>query len=120
MKRTLVGSRTPEGDPRTSGCSELRVWIDGKRLDPRASQRVWNHSPDGFNAGYGGSGPAQLALAILLECGFEQEHAVALHQPFKWEFIAKKELAERDFSFEFDAEEWAAKRETEPHFEKKA
>jgi len=25
---------------------------------------LWNHSPDGFEWGYGGSGPAQLALAI--------------------------------------------------------
>jgi hypothetical protein len=32
-------------------------------LDPRHDIR--NHSPDGFEWGYGGSGPAQLALAIL-------------------------------------------------------
>lgn len=32
-------------------------------LDPRYDLR--NHSPDGFAWGYGGSGPAQLALAIL-------------------------------------------------------
>lgn len=28
---------------------------------------VRNHSPDGFNWGYGGSGPSQLALAILID-----------------------------------------------------
>ncbi|HVR09254.1 MAG TPA: DUF6166 domain-containing protein, partial [Thermoanaerobaculia bacterium] len=32
------------------------------RLDPRLDLR--NHSPTGFEWGYGGSGPAQLALAL--------------------------------------------------------
>lgn len=36
-------------------------------LGPKASQLVRNHSPDGFDWGYAGSGPAQLALAILLD-----------------------------------------------------
>ncbi|GAJ01677.1 unnamed protein product, partial [marine sediment metagenome] len=40
-----------------------KVWLNGKRLYPGKSQRVWNHSPDGFSWGYEGSGPAQLALA---------------------------------------------------------
>lgn len=44
-----------------------KVWLNGKPLDPARSQKIWNHSPDGFNWGYGGSGPAQLALSILLE-----------------------------------------------------
>src|SRR5262245_55620958 len=38
-----------------------------KPLSARRSQAVFNHSPDGFAWGYGGSGPAQLALAILLD-----------------------------------------------------
>lgn len=42
------------------------VTKDGQTLSPDKSQKVWNHSPDGFNWGYGGSGPAQLALALLL------------------------------------------------------
>jgi hypothetical protein len=41
--------------------------VKRERLDPRPSQRLWNHSPDGFEWGFGGSGPAQLALAILLD-----------------------------------------------------
>lgn len=39
-------------------------------LDPSVSLKVREHSPSGFSWGYGGSGPAQLALALLL-------HAVA-------------------------------------------
>lgn len=41
------------------------LWIDGVEIKPARSQRVSNHSPDGFNWGYTGSGPAQTALAIL-------------------------------------------------------
>lgn len=81
------------------------VWVDGKQLSPAASQRVWNHSPDGFNWGYGGSGPAQLALAILLEAGLDDERAVRLHQAFKWKFIAS--LAPR-FVLDIDVDAWAA------------
>ena len=38
---------------------------DEKKLDPRAD--LIEHSPDGFEWGYGGSGPAQLALAIIAD-----------------------------------------------------
>lgn len=37
----------------------------GALLSPRNDVR--NHSPDGFQWGYGGSGPAQLALALCLD-----------------------------------------------------
>lgn len=42
------------------------VFINEVKLDPAASQAIINHSPDGFAWGYGGSGPAQLSLALLL------------------------------------------------------
>ena len=42
------------------------VTVDGDPLDWRASLAVRSHSPTGPAWGYGGSGPAQLALAILL------------------------------------------------------
>jgi len=45
------------------------------------------HSPTGFEFGYGGSGPADLALNILL-LFTDEETAKNLHQTFKWEFIA--------------------------------
>ena len=71
-----------------------RVWLNGKELDPLDSQRVVNHSPDGFAWGYGGSGPAQLALAICLEI-YIRETALKLYQAFKWKYIAI--LPETDF-----------------------
>ena len=59
------------------------VLVDGQRLDAGPSQRVWNHSPDGFAWGYGGSGPAQLALALLIHAGVHPDAAIRLHQRFK-------------------------------------
>ena len=63
------------------------VTKDGQTLSPGKSQKAWNHSPDGFNWGYGGSGPAQLALALLLE-ETNKDTAVCYHQRFKWEVVA--------------------------------
>jgi hypothetical protein len=48
---------------------------------------LWNHSPAGFEWGYGGSGPAQLALALLADALQDDEKAVALHQSFKWAVV---------------------------------
>lgn len=63
------------------------VTVSGKQLFPAKSQKVINHSPDGFSWGYGGSGPSQLALAILLEFMPEKD-AVENYQKFKWNVIA--------------------------------
>lgn len=62
-------------------------YLDGKLLRPERSQKIRNHSPDGFNWGYGGSGPAQLALAILANY-MDDESAVWYYQQFKFTFIA--------------------------------
>ena len=63
------------------------VTVDGRRLNSRLD--LWNHSPSGFEWGYGGSGPAQLALAILADhCG-NDEQALNFYQRFKWAVIAE-------------------------------
>jgi hypothetical protein len=63
------------------------VTVNGRRLNPRLD--LWNHSPSGFEWGYGGSGPAQLALAILADhCG-NNERAFNLYQRFKWKVVAE-------------------------------
>ena len=49
--------------------------------------KVVHHSPVGWEWGYGGSGPADLALNILLHF-VPEEQAWALHQDFKWVFLA--------------------------------
>ena len=61
----------------------------GKRLNLQASLTVVNHSPTGFCWGYSGSGPAQLALAILLDhFNGDRERALSLYQDFKSKAIA--------------------------------
>lgn len=45
------------------------------------------HSPSGFEWGYGGSGPADLALNIL-HLFTDPQTAYRYHQDFKWKFIA--------------------------------
>ena len=63
------------------------VTVDGRPLDPRLDLR--NHSPAGFGWGYPGSGPAQLALAILADhLGGDGKSALELHQDFKFHTIA--------------------------------
>lgn len=59
-----------------------------RTLSPKPSQKIWNHSPDGFNWGYAGSGPAQLALALLYDVTNDKDTVVRLHQGFKREHVA--------------------------------
>lgn len=55
-------------------------------LVPRLDLR--NHSATGFSWGYAGSGPSQLALAILADVS-DDETAQRRYQAFKWTVIAK-------------------------------
>ena len=73
------GARTDEG---------CVVTVDGKPLNPRLD--LYNHSPTGFSWGFGGSGPAQLALAILADCLGDKE-ALKLYQSFKWQVVTQME-----------------------------
>ena len=69
---------------RTSG--ETQVLVDHEELPLRTD--LANHSPTGFEWGYGGSGPAQLALAILAY-DVNDEIALAHYEQFKTEVVAK-------------------------------
>src|SRR5947208_14323628 len=82
-----VGERTPEG-------CEVDVLDSthpsgGYPLAPRHDLR--NHSPDGFNWGYPGSGPAQLALALLADALGDDERAQRFYQDFKFKVIGRLE-----------------------------
>lgn len=72
------------------------IWLDGKALNPNRSLKAINHSPDGFNWSYGGSGPAQLAATIMLELTGKIDN----YQEFKWDVIAK--LLPSNFETEFE------------------
>lgn len=100
--------------------ADVRIWRDGISIAPCGASVPWTviwHSPDGWNFGYAGSGPADLALNILnafvpprvlsedeletdeefvegetdpVRCyqGVCSRFAARWHQDFKWEFIA--------------------------------
>lgn len=76
---------------------------DGHNVYTNVPHLVVHHSPSGYEWGYGGSGPADLALniceLILTRLGYYGERqecfeggcfslAFALHQKFKWKFVS--------------------------------
>lgn len=80
---------------------ELMVEVIGSDERSRPLHHVVYHSPDGFEAGYGGSGPADLALSILADALDERPTAEELrhgravclrhHQEYKREVVARLE-----------------------------
>lgn len=82
--RRLRNPVTDEADT----ASGVEVKRDKDILSPKPSQKIRNHSPDGFNWGYGGSGPAQLALALLLDATGDKKTAEKHYQRFKADYIS--------------------------------
>ncbi|GAI23246.1 unnamed protein product, partial [marine sediment metagenome] len=76
------------GFKHSGGMGHQLVTKDDDILSPIPSQKLYNHSPDGFSWGYGGSGPAQLALALLYDATGDKEISLRNHQQFKWTFVA--------------------------------
>jgi len=74
-----------------AGPSEVyRIDPDGTRTAIAWRLDLVNHSPSGLSWGYGGSGPAQCALAILADFLVNNDElAVRLHQDFKQRFVAR-------------------------------
>jgi len=67
--------------------------------DPEAGRlytlpHLARHSPDGFNCGYGGSGPADLAFSMLADA-VGMNAAQDLYQSFKWDVIATRRSYDR-------------------------
>lgn len=73
------------------------------RLDARLD--LMNHSPTGLSWGYNGSGPAQLALALIADATGDDALALRTYQRFKAEIIAYLDQAS---GWEMTAEEVAA------------
>ena len=63
------------------------VTVNGRPLEPRFD--LWYHSPTGFEWGYCGSGPAQLALALLANHLGNDQEAPEFYQRFKFAVIAR-------------------------------
>ena len=67
--------------------SEYALYVDGKKIPLAQSLKIREHSPTGFNWGYGGSGPSQTALAICL-LYLDAEQAQRAYQYFKQDLVS--------------------------------
>jgi hypothetical protein len=76
------------GERDRSGTCHVRIEGDGPTRPLPLRLDLFNHSPTGFEWGYGGSGPAQLALALLADA-INDETALRLHQQFKFAQVAQ-------------------------------
>ena len=101
--------KTYKGVPERTDQGGFKVFVDDRPLSPIPSQELANHSPDGFNWGYGGSGPAQLALAILLDATGDKELALRKYQNFKWDVIANLTMGAPFQLTEAEINEWLEK-----------
>ena len=93
----FVGRRSKTGTAKVYVERPNGIWASAvtETTNLPARQDLVNHSPDGLEWGYTGSGPAQLALAMLVyaltEVGYRDPEAAALahYQSFKFQVIAK-------------------------------
>lgn len=91
-------------DGRLFDCVRVLDGVTDRALPPRLD--LCHHSPTGFSWGYGGSGPAQLAFAILYDATGDEDLAHLWHHEFKWSFLAELPKHE-DFTIPLTAvQEW--------------
>ena len=105
----MLGEQSTSVSDRIQGEWETReVYVAGGRLNPSESLAVAGHSAHGFGWGDGGSGAAQLALALLLRAT-DRASAIAHYQAFKWDVIAR--LPRTDFTLALSTvRDWLASR----------
>ena len=77
----------PEYEALTGDREDIILWRTLEGEAHASVPHVARHSPTGIEWGYGGSGPADLALSVLLALT-DQQAAEALYQRFKHEVVA--------------------------------
>jgi hypothetical protein len=85
MAKVYHGTRTPDGCRVT--VHEVYIGAPGVPLDP--CNDIRNHSPCGFNWGYGGSGPAQLALALCVDATGSRRIEPRIYQAVKFRLVGR-------------------------------
>ena len=80
---TYRGLRTPDGR-----CNVVASGVSGREHPLPLRFDLRNHSPSGFEWGYNGSGPAQLALALLADACEDPATALRHCQEFKRDIVA--------------------------------
>ena len=95
------------GKHKIIGFAQSRVVLfDGKQINIAESQKIRNKS-EGFCWGYAGSGPSQLALAILIKALPKKLATVPwLYHAFKEDYLVPLS-SDQDFVIEVDFQDWA-------------
>ncbi|OZC01253.1 hypothetical protein BSZ36_18265 [Rubricoccus marinus] len=78
----------PEYEAITGDAEDVVLWRTAEGVARASVPHAARHSPTGIEWGYGGSGPADLALSVLLALVGERA-ANALYQRFKHEVVAR-------------------------------
>ena len=73
---------------RVDGTAVVLNLTDRRQLSPDRSLELARHSPTGLEWGYSGSGPAQLALALLLDYTDDEALALAHYTAFKDDVVS--------------------------------
>lgn len=82
--------KSAEGFVANAGGPMTIIVEDDKSHEGYWLPHIERHSPDGFQWGYEGSGPADLALAILADfLDGDKRQATIFYQDFKRDFVAK-------------------------------
>jgi len=94
LEKSYHGRRAPDGigevwveESKANAVGDTVVCGSTRRPLPLCLE-LRNHSPTGFAWGYGGSGPAQLALALLMDAIGNEELALTHYQDFKREHVS--------------------------------
>ena len=98
-----------------SSIGSCQVFVKLNETDDVILKHIVRHSPDGFQWGYGGSGPSDLALSILTDYnnryGLKGLNINCIYQRFKEDFLI---TAGRDLSINNEEiEKWLDKMKKE-------
>lgn len=92
-----------------------RVWIvsaNGPKRPLPERRDLRHHSAAGFSWGYGGSGPAQLAIAILADASGDDTRALAHYLEYRLDVIARLTPGQPFEISAVDARSWLSHRST--------
>jgi hypothetical protein len=80
------------GDPKDDSLQNVRVYDNGSFYPLTLRLDLQNHSPTGFAWGYGGSGPHQLALALLSDATGDDRLAINYYRHYVVDVISTLDM----------------------------